>query len=585
MPHLSGVTHENPTISKKVNYFCNYFAQANRHLGQLPRFMLSSPSYVIGSVLYQLKTNLPNSKPYIGNLLKNLSEDDLEIIEHVCPDEQKTKLLADLVAAAKSNSLSLKKGSDDLISSLEATSEALKKSELKYLVECLASNLGCPHKLKTHKKLLEYLAVTLVSIYRLNGFGKKQTRKNFDAIFSRSIHQFPFPSHIYEIENKEERMARKEEYLANRKFTDHFTAIDDSVNRKVYTPYVIVLLHNVKIEPGALLDLEFNGVRVVGPANNTVIKIKEALLKEDPEDTFFNHEDYAVCMFQIEVKTNVGDQREYIYAKAQTLVNYLNARLGSSRITVNRNKYLETLNFETFGSGWSSDSPYATIRKGRIPFLQDNASSYLKEVLPSLKHTLLYTENLFWEGKNENDLVKLWQYLENSTPTDEKGSRHVCKTVRNILLYRKSHLVDSIYSEDLINVLSSMSPYDRDEFPDDIVQLLRKRDLDIDIFEVTKHSKDPFIRSLGQHWRVDRKRAADAAFADHWNDILNEARAYRNMVLHDGNFHTPLETRLNVCLPYVTTKYRFQCIDLVMKAQRRKNYAKLIMFKVDKKDL
>lgn len=584
MPHLSGVTHKNPTISKKVNYFCNYFAQANRHLGQLPRFLFSCPSYVIGSVLYQLKTNLSNCKPYVGNLLKNLSSHDLEVIEYVYPDEQKSKFLHGLVMAAKSKKLKIK-DSNQLISSLEAMMNVLKEKELSCLVKSLSSNLGCPHKLITHKGSLEYIAVTLVSIYRFNGFDKNQTRKNFDAIFSKSIYQFPFPSHINEITDKEERLAKKEEYLANRKFTHHFTAIADSVNRETYKPYVVVLLHNIDVESGTSLDLEFNGVRVVDPANEIVVKMQEALLAADPEDTFFKHTNYAVCMFQIEIKTDVGNHREHIYAKAQSLANYLNGRLGSSQISVNRHKYLETLDFETFGSGWSSNTPHATVRPGRIAFLQDNASNYLKEVAPALKHTLLYTENLFWEGKNEYDLIKLWQYLENSTPPDYKGNRLVCKIVKNILLYRKCHLVDSIYSEDLINVLSAMSPYDRKEFPDNIVRELRKRDLEMDVFEVTKHSKDPFIRSLGRHWRADRKRATNLSFANHWNDILTEARAYRNMILHDGNFHPPLKTRLDVCLPYLATKYRFQCIDLVIKTKRRKDYNKLILSKSNSKGL
>lgn len=466
---------------------------------------------------------------------------------------------------------------------VETIHDQLLTNELTIVSEYLASNLGCRHKLVSHKKYLEHLAVILVSIYRFNGFDKRRTRDNFDAIFSSSIHKFPFPSHINEIEEKEERLSRKEAYLDNRKFKDHFTAIADSVNRKTYSPFVIILLMNLEFREGVSLDFEFNGVRTVDPGHEKVTGMIKQLSEDDPEDNFFAHENYAVCLFQIDTKTNVGDFRGDIYAKAQTVADYLNTRLDCTQVTVNRSKYLQTLDFENFSSGWSSNYPNAEVQEHRIHFIKDNASNYLKGINDQLKYPLLYTEPLFWEGKRNKDLVKLWQYLENTAPEDEGRSRQVCKTVRNILLYRKRRMVDSIYSEDLVNVLSNMSPYDRKEFPSDTVKRLRKRNVDLDIYEATKHSKNSFIRSLGQHWRTDRKRATDAVLAKHYNDVLVESRAFRNMVLHDGNFHPELKIRLETCLPYLATKYRFQCIDLVLANGMRKDYAKLIASKVGTK--
>ncbi|TXF89332.1 hypothetical protein FUA23_11345 [Neolewinella aurantiaca] len=491
-----------------------------------------------------------------------------------------SNLLSRLANAAKRNETrkGLEMAGPRLVPRIEAIHDQLQTNELTVISDFLASNLGCGHKLVTHKAYLEHLAATLVSIYRFNGFDKRQTRDNFNAIFSSSIYKFPFPSHIDEIEEKEERLSRKKSYLNERNFRGHFTAIPDSVNRKIYSPFVIILLMNVEFGSGASLDFEFNGVRTVDPSHEEVVRMIETLSDSEMEKDFFNHENFAVCLFQINTKTNVGDYRGDIYAKAQTVADYLNTRLGYNKVTVNRSKFLQTLDFENFSSGWSSESPNAKILDYRVDFIKDNASSHLKDINDRLKYPLLYTEHLFWESKRNKDLIKLWQYLENTTP-EEFGKRPVCRTVSNILLYRKQRMVDSIYAADLINVLSNMSPYDRNEFPSDMVRRLRNRDIDLDIYEATKHSQNPFVKSLGRHWKVDRKRAADDEFAKHFNDLLVEARAFRNMVLHDGNYHPALKTRLETCLPYLATQYRFQCISIVQANSWRKDYGKLITAK------
>ncbi len=571
-------------ISEKVNYFCNFFAQANQHIGKIPRFRFTCPSYVLSSVLFQLKYNRHKCIPYVENLLQSLQAFDLEIVAHASDREKRSNLLSRLVDAANRNETrkGLKMAGLRLVGQIETIHDQLQTNELTVISDFLASNLGCRHKLVTHKTYLEHLAVTLVSIYRFNGFDKQQTRDNFNAIFSSSIYKFPFPSHIDEIEEKEERLSRKESYLNERNFRGHFTAIPDSVNRKVYSPFVIILLMNVEFGCGASLDFEFNGVRTVDPGHEEVVRMIKILSDSEMEKDFFDHKNFAVCLFQINTKTNVGDYRGDIYAKAQTVADYLNTRLGYNKVTVNRSKFLQTLDFENFSSGWTSESSNAKIPDYRIHFIKDNASSHLKDINERLKYPLLYTEHLFWESKRNKDLIKLWQYLENTTP-EEFGKRSVCRTVSNILLYRKHRIVNSVYAQDLINVVSNMSPYDRNEFPSDMVRRLRKRDRDLDIYEATKHSQNSFIRSLGRHWKADKKRATDDEFAKHFNDLLVEARAFRNMVLHDGNYHPALKIRLETCLPYVATQYRFQCIAIVQANSRRKDYSRLIVAKSEVK--
>jgi hypothetical protein len=174
--------------------------------------------------------------------------------------------------------------------------------------------------------------------------------------------------------------------------------------------------------------------------------------------------------------------------------------------------------------------------------------------------------------------------MENTTPADNDNSREVCITGRNILLYRKEWMTKYIYSEDLDNVLSNMSPYDRTEFPDEIVKQYKDRKHnDMDIHSATKHSKNPFVKSLGLHWKEDRSRLTDKSFSQYWNNILVEARGYRNMVLHDGNYNLLLKRKLDVCFPYLVMNYRYACINLVLKYKKRKDYGKLIRWLVKKK--
>ena len=208
--------------------------------------------------------------------------------------------------------------------------------------------------------------------------------------------------------------------------------------------------------------------------------------------------------------------------------------------------------------------------------LTDNASNYLEQINEELSSKLFLTQELYWDAKVSNDLVKMWQYLENSCPYNR--GKEVCKVTTGMLLSRKRQMVEHIYYLELEHALSAHSAYDIFEYPEDLISEIQEHDSsNLDVRHYTKHSKNEFLRSLGAEWRMGRSRASTSEFGLYWHGLLVEARGYRNMVMHDGAYNTLLKMRLEVCLPYLVTSYRYACIDLVLKNKNKRKYDNLLL--------
>lgn len=593
MPYLSNISHKDPNVSEKVNYFCNCFSQANIHLGKIPRFRFSCPSYIISSIRYQIEFNKINCFPYVKNLISSINESDISIIERSSRTAKRAGIIAKMIAMIMKpykeyqTELSL-----HLIKLLKKVETELNENELKVLVTDLAGNLGCHHKLKSHKNQLEYIARNLVSIYRFRGYSQLTTINKFNSIFSSSIHNLPFPTHIESITKKELRIKSKEDFIANRNFVQQFEGIVHGLEEKERSGYFVMRILNVDVETNTSIDFYYDGARIIDV--NHPIAQKSKMAVSDNRYThlkdFFLGDNIILCIIQDDIPKDIRNKLDEVKRKLQSVVAYINGRTksgsansGSAKADINQ--YLVTMDFESFGSGFSSVSQNVEINNYELNFLTDTASNYLQEVNDQLKFNLLYSESTFWQGFFEVDLVKLWQYLENSTPVDDNGKTFVQRVVRNILTYRTKRISNFIYHVDLITALSNMSPYNRNEFPDDVVKDFQKRNYgDIDILAATKHSKNLFVKSLGKNWKADSSRKAFSEFAKHWDDIVVEARAFRNMILHDGRYNPILKRKLEICLPYMAQQYMFTCIDLVLQHKSRRHYDKLILSKVNRRD-
>ncbi|MCB0630251.1 MAG: hypothetical protein KDD15_10980 [Lewinella sp.] len=518
---------------------------------------------------------------------------DLDLVELASLKAKRTRILREMQNEAFVSRSKLKafisQRSSSKLKVLKVILRELLQNEISTLVKKLIGFLGCKHKLRKHQPALNFFAVTLASIYRFNGFSIRDAKNRFDSIFSKNLHHFPFPSHIDQIPDKEDRERVMREYLDGRTFAQQFTGIVDGFRSDPFEITFVVKILNVELEKDVNVDFLYDGARIIDPNHDLVLKIKKVISKDEYLDDFLNHENFLICLIQSKISSNVRDFREKIYEQLQSVVDYLNGRTRSVKAVADRSEYLATRDFKKFSSGFSSNYPNVQLDKSYTKLLEDNASSYLKGINKRLKHTLLYTEDLFWKGIIFTDLVKLWQYLENTTPvinTSKGEERLVCETVRNILLFRHEHICQSLYVQDFVNVISNMSAYDVNEFPDEVVKQYRKREYSqISPHLATKHSKNPFVKSIGINWKKDKSRSSQQSFADHWNHILVEARAYRNMIMHDGRANELLRRKLEVCLPYLTLNYRYTCIDLVLANGKRSDYDKLVSSKVKQKNL
>lgn len=591
MPYLSNISHKDPNVSEKVNYFCNCFSQVNTHLGKIPRFKFSCPSYIILSIRYQIEFNKANCYPYVKNLISSLNEYDVSIIERSSRTAKQAEIVATMITMIRKSEKEYNRElSVDLVSKMKLLRKVeaeLKQNELKVLIADLTGYLGCHHNLKSHKDQLEYIARNLASIYRFRGFNRLSAKMKFNSIFSNSIHDFPFPSHIESIAEKQSRIKSKEDFIANRNFVQQFEAIVHGLEEKERSRYFVMRILNVGVETDASVDFYYDGARVIDV--NHPIAQKSRMAVSDNHyarlQDFFLGDNIVLCIIQDDIPNDIRNKIDGVKRKLQSVVAYINGRTKSGSAKADTSQYLETMDFESFGSGFSSEPQNVEIDNYELNFLTDTASNYLQEVNDQLKFNLLYNESTFWQGFFEVDLVKLWQYLENSTPVGRNGKRHVQRVVKNILTYRAKRISNSVYHNDLITVLGNMSPYDQNEFPDDVVKNFRKRNYgDIDILKATKHSENLFIKSLGKNWKDDSSRKALSEFAEHWNDIVIEARAFRNMILHDGQYNPMLKRKLEVCLPYMTQQYMFTCIDLVLRHKSRRHYDRLILSKVDRRN-
>jgi len=218
MSKIHRITHPNPGVAKKVNFFADYFDYVSGKIGQ-EGFDIENHLSLVEKILWQIDTNFDNAIPYLDNYFNHpyLEEQDILLIEF----RRNTSIPGDLHKYKQIKKAEGKKSwlraTPEFIEKLRSFRKSLRNRMLKQGLLEVISFLRCKHELPEHKDAIQYWTNIIISEFLLNGHSKKDLSQVFDKIMARND-EFPYPKNLQTHEEKAS-------FLHNRTFDQQFEGI------------------------------------------------------------------------------------------------------------------------------------------------------------------------------------------------------------------------------------------------------------------------------------------------------------------------------------------------------------------------
>jgi hypothetical protein len=212
---IHDITHPNPLVKSKVDFFADYFDYAVKNIGVSDLIDIENPLSLVDKILFQIENNLSHCPKYIDSYLTHpfLYEDYVDLksetlFKHFHVEIKKYK---SQLKHAKKVDWIVKNPSFKF--SLIKLRRSLQRSMFKSSLQSIISYLNCKHEITEHR--IDFIRLTniLVSEFLFNDRSKKDLQKMFERILSKEIWYFPFSQKLAK-ESKE----AKETFIKNRTF-------------------------------------------------------------------------------------------------------------------------------------------------------------------------------------------------------------------------------------------------------------------------------------------------------------------------------------------------------------------------------
>lgn len=542
MHPINSISHPEPLITEKVNFFADYYGFVVFQMGINSKFEIETLSSLFDKIIFQIEQNDPKHvMAYINNHLNNPILVNNEYFEESTHFEKISAHISNLKRVHKLNSTEqlkfLSQEKPVLLSDFKKFRTYLRRTEFRTAVKAAVSYLKCNHSLEEHKEDFKRQTRIIAATLFFSRKGKADILGVFNKIMSRDIFEFPFPQKLLDKHKSGSVQARKE-FMKNRTFDQQFAGIVNFKENKETIKVFVFRIGNLEIEDIPLL-VKFQNISLYSSGHAKIVEIKE-LIKGGAFVNFFSdrYDIYAIVNYD----AYEGD-RPHIRAlkQLQGWVDEINFSIKSYAY-IDKESYLITSDFLHYGGRLFHGETYLKkVKGGYVKRVSGaNAVGKLESVRSKAKNQFILHEPLYLEARRGQDISKYWQYLENmlSMPLRTKVSKIASKKlIENDKAYLMEYLEKCFF---LFNY-----PIERTGFSLEEARVAAReiKSSTVDLDKLSKRTHNAFIKELIAMVQMEDNSKPDSYI----NRLLTEIQECRNFQVHAG-----LSNQLSV-LKLVTT--------------------------------
>lgn len=569
MPKLSTITHIEPNIAEKVNYFADYFQFTNQRLGEFSLMQFENPLSLVDKVIYQIETNfVEKSTPYLTNHFSNSFFSETEFLEQFPSGNTCNSNIEHYLSDRLSNRGRKRfiEGTPLFLAELKALRNGLRENIIDLTISSLISLLRCKHKLRHHIESINFWILVLVTEFRYRNYSFKDIQDIPSKIMSNDINEFPFPKGIEAKSNQKNYDKLREGYLKTMGFEGRFLAIKSLIEKDSNICHFLFRINNL-----SSMDKEFkliyDDVTLISPYHTEMKLVRSSVRKKFCSKEFFKSKNkFIIGYIQLEFYSR-DIAVSLAISKIKNAVNYLNRKMKSeSRLDINF--YLMSKDFTYASSGRTFKEDLKKIDERDFLQLDDNPFSYFRALSSNTIKSFLLFEHNYQTAIRENDISKLWQYLENIIATNSafKGVEKEKDVISNILLlnYRK-------YSKNQLryDFASTVSPFSIDSNSIGLTnreqEYIFSNRYEINPNKYKAKIKRPFVSELIKLYEKNASRRNLSQVKEYYMSLLTEGYELRNMMIHRGETHPKVELKMKLLFPLLVARFRKNLIDELKK--------------------
>lgn len=569
---LSYLTNSDANVQEKMRFFASYFSFANEFLGKHPRVPYENPLSLLEKSIFQVENNFDHSSLYVSSYLSQLFSFHAPF-ESSLRDFNKLSLLYDQFKLADKKKEWIKNTPVFLSTMIELRNHYEEKL-FDDTYTALLHYMKCVHRLKTHKKEIEYRTTILVSLFRLKGHSKKLLDDYVKRILSTSRFDFPLPLEFVQIHEKAQYIEKSAKFFQSRSFDQQFEGFRNiyiTEHHKFGNFFFVIddcfLADNIKKK----FRIRFDQVTFISPQHKDLALLRRSIKEDDKENpiknstVFFGKNKLLAYVHTGYEKRDA--KKEYCLQIVEEELTYLNQYLDT-HLQVNP---LHLLLYESFGTErWSSrTSLRKKIRVNMNEYTMEDAAENSFEVLRNVaspaKSIILQNEKVFLKAYSRSDVEYFWIYLENMFAPIHTNSDKIRKVAGSLL----TALLDDLKKDFLVQLGSMLIPFAfnhaEENFTDDEVMAIHaeifvNRKFDFDFKKYQKAVRSPFLKDLITYHTEFTSPRFKHVWNDHFSNLLIDLYGYRNSLLHTGKTDRYSRGKLQNILPRLLSRARWKLI-------------------------
>jgi hypothetical protein len=549
MGRIHQITHPNPLIARKVNYFADYFIFCAETIGHNDLVPIENPLSIFEKIIIQIEGKSKNCYFYIDGYLQNPVLDE----KYLC-DFNSFKDIKPLIDTYKKLTTKQKKKwiSDTpiFLSSVKTFVEVLRKEMFVTALNEIKSILTCEHEITEHKDVLLNYTRWLVSEYFLSLRAKKELTSIFDKILSKDLLTFPFP---IDLANEDD--TAKQHFLDNRTFHQQFDGLHNSLKSPLKETYFVFRVSNLKAN--SEFQCAYHKVTFYSTKHLILTNLKQGLEVEPFVKDFFKEEFGLVAVIKSEYYSMETAYKEALSSVKQELM-FVNAVLKTNGV-VDPFTYILTADFNSI-SGFSGNTKKDghEIKSNQLERLNDNPFYLLSKCEVTSKEKFLRHENLFIEAITTRNPATYWQYLEALIPDDDDGKNQILDFAPSILSLRAEFNHKEIilypYVINSLNFFLSDAAY-IGLTKEELIALFYETDTKFS--DLNQRIKHPFLNDLMEEYLTTFTKEELIRRMEHYKRTLLETQSERNFYYHQGLKNEKAFILLDESLTRLVVRFRW----------------------------
>lgn len=563
MPYLTKFNYAEPHLTKKVQYFWDFFRHANAKLGRLEDFGFESPLFRVENIVYQFDTNPEKSRSYIYNHIDGLIKYHLLYLKKYSEFEA---FVDYLIQYQESSRADKKEFVNDrsFIDECRRVIEILKNELFEDALLRAIRLMGCKHKLRTHAKEIRYYASVILSEFRFQEFSKKDLDGIYKKVMTTDIYKYQFPPNQFHDVLPINITQEKRSYIENLNFKTQIEGINNfRLNSRNEAIFYFKLI-NYELEDDNFLEFQYDDVTLLSSQHEEIKRLRNLATTGLSIDHFFDDEERPYIVASIMLSYNSQDLAiEVAYTKILKTLRRLNRIFNHEGEVVSHVVLLKTVG-GSMGQNAKFKTKIRKLTKSNSEKLKDHPYEYLKNCSASSKQQLLRLEYLYLESYSERDLAGLWQYIENMLhpQVDFKGEyKNVFATI-SLLEYR-------MYTRQMIqgefSVMISQFSLDPKEIG---ISREEQRKFQggkwtIPMRSFKAKTDRAYLRYMIRLYEKEVSKKNLQSVYEYIMTLVTELSEYRNSILHSGLANTKLRIKLQTVFPIFILYFRRTIIHYI----------------------